>query len=188
MKLNLWQHSLSALAIAGLTAPFIMPAAQAQLVGQARCAKQSTAIFAERSAASPVVRAIPENQRMTIAENTAENGFLAVSAPSKGFVQTVTLRLCPGGNPNPNPNPNPSPSTCRRVTQTQGLIVRQGPDVSTAVVGSVAFNSQVNVSTTPTTSKTDASGRVWVQISKPFAGWVSNGFVNVPGSNLLNCQ
>ncbi|MCU0551906.1 MAG: SH3 domain-containing protein [Leptolyngbya sp. Prado105] len=188
MKLNLWQQSLSALTIAGLTAPFMLPSsAQAQLTGQLRCAKQSTAIFAERSAASAVVRSVSENQQMTIAENTAQNGFLAVSTPVRGFVQTVTLRVCPG-RPEPEKPPTTPASTCRRVTQPQGLIIRQSPNVSSPVVGGANFNTQVNVSTTPTTSQVDSTGRVWVQLSKPAAGWVSNGFVKVPGSNLVNCQ
>jgi hypothetical protein len=188
MKLTVWQQSLSALTIAGLTAPFMIPAAHAQssLVGQTRCAKLPTAIFAERSPASIVVRSIGENQSVTIAENAAQGGFLAISAPVRGFVQTVTLRTCPtAGNPNPTPNPS---GTCRRVTQTQGLLVRRGPDVSSPLVGSVAFNSQIDVSTTPTTSRTDSTGRVWVQIAKPFSGWVSNGLINAPGSNLVNCR
>ncbi|MBE9014543.1 SH3 domain-containing protein [Pseudanabaenaceae cyanobacterium LEGE 13415] len=192
---NIWQKSLSALTIAALSAPVIMPAVHAQtggaITGQTRCAKQSTAIFAQRSAASPVIRALSENQPVTLAENTAEGGFIAVSAPVRGFIQTVTLRLCPGSNPNPNPNPNPSPNpnaTCRRVTQSQGLIVRQSGNVSAPVVGSVANNAQVFLTTNPATTSVDSTGRIWVRIAKPVSGWISNGFQNVPGTNLVNCQ
>lgn len=192
MTQNFWQKSLSAVTIAALSAPVIMPAAMAQtggsLTGQTRCAKQSTAIFAQRSAASPVVRTLVENQPVTLAENTSEGGFIAVNAPVRGFIQTVTLRLCPtGGNPNPNPNPSPT-ATCRRVTQTQGLIVRQGANVSSPVVGSVGNNSQVFLTTNPATTSVDSSGRIWVRLARPVAGWVSNGFQNVPGTNLVNCQ
>ncbi|MGG6268420.1 hypothetical protein ACQ4M3_19500 [Leptolyngbya sp. AN03gr2] len=189
MTQNFWQKSLSALTIAALSAPVLMPAAMAQtgsLTGQLRCAKQSTAIFAQRSAASPVVRTLTENQPVTLAENTAEGGFIAVSAPVRGFIQTVTLRLCPtSGNPNPNPNPN---ATCRRVNQTQGLIVRQGANVSSPVVSSVANNTQVFLTTNPATTSVDSSGRIWVRIARPAAGWISNGFQNTPGTNLVNCQ
>ncbi len=191
MKRNLWHPSLSALTIATLSTTLIMPATMAQsgsLTGQTRCAKQSTAIFAQRSAASPVVRALSENQAMTLSENAASGGFIAVSAPATGFVQTVTLRLCPtsGGTP---PGGTPSPTaTCRRVSQTQGLIVRQGANVSSPVVGGVDFNSQVFLTTNPATASTDSSGRIWVRLAKPVAGWVSNGFQNAPGSNLVNCQ
>lgn len=193
MKQNFWQQSLSALTIAALSAPVIMPAAMAQsgsLTGQARCAKQATAIFAQRSAASPVVRTLSENQSVTLAENAAESGFIAVSAPVRGFIQTVTLRLCPtGGNSGGNSGGTPSPTaTCRRVTQPQGLIVRQGANVSSAIVGGVQDNTQVFLTTNPATVSTDSSGRIWVRLAKPVAGWVSNGFQNVPGTNLVNCK
>jgi hypothetical protein len=191
MTQNFWQKSLSVVTIAAISAPVIMPVAMAQtggsLVGQTRCAKQSTAIFTQRSAASPIARTLTENQPVTLAENTAEGGFIAVSAPTKGFIQTVTLRLCPGGNPNPNPNPSPT-ATCRRVTQSQGLIVRQGANVSSPVVGGVANNTQVFLTTNPATSSVDSSGRIWVRLARPVSGWVSNGFQNVPGTNLVNCQ
>ncbi|BAU09880.1 hypothetical protein LEP3755_03560 [Leptolyngbya sp. NIES-3755] len=191
MTQNFWQKSLSALTIAALSAPILMPAAMAQtgsLTGQSRCAKQATAIFAQRSAASPVVRTLTENQPVTLAENTAEGGFIAVSAPVRGFIQTVTLRLCPtSGNPTPTPTPNPT-ATCRRVTQSQGLIVRQGGNVSSPVVGSVANNTQVFLTTNPATTSIDSTGRIWVRIAKPVAGWISNGFQNTPGTNLVNCQ
>lgn len=185
MKQNLWQQSLSALTIAALSAPVIMPAAIAQtgsLTGQTRCAKQSTAIFAQRSATSSVVRTLTENQSVTLSENGAQGGFIGVSAPAAGFVQTVTLRLC--GNPTPPP-PN---STCRRVSQPQGLIVRQGADVSSAFVGGVPYNSQVFLTTNPATVSTDSSGRIWVRIARPLSGWVSNGLRNTPGTNLVYCQ
>ena len=190
MKLNFWQQSLSVATIASLLAPLTLPAALAQsgsLTGQTRCAKQSTAIFAQRSAASPVVRALAENQSITLSENAASDGYIAVSAPAKGFVQTVTLRLCSNSGGTPPAGGGTSPSTCRRVTQPQGLIVRQGANVSSSVVGGVADNSQVFLTTNPATASTDSSGRIWVRIAKPLAGWVSNGFQNTPGSNLVNC-
>lgn len=191
MKLNFWQQSLSTLTIASLFAPLILPAAMAQsgsLTGQTRCAKQSTAIFAQRSAASPVVRTLAEDQSMTLAENAAQGGFIAVSAPAKGFVQTVTLRLCPTSGGTPPAGGGNSASTCRLVSQAQGLLVRQGANVSSPVVSSVAANSQVFLTTNPATASTDSSGRIWVRIAKPVAGWVSNGFQNTPGSNLVNCK
>ncbi|MBW4443632.1 MAG: SH3 domain-containing protein [Plectolyngbya sp. WJT66-NPBG17] len=190
MKQNFWQQSLSALTIAALSAPVIMPAAMAQsgsLTGQARCAKQSTAIFAQRSAASPVVRTLTENQSVTLAENTSQSGFIAVSAPVRGFIQTVTLRLCPTTGTPPGGNPSPT-ATCRRVTQPQGLIVRQGANVSSAIVGGVQDNTQVFLTTNPATVSVDSSGRIWVRLARPVAGWVSNGLMNVPGTNLVNCQ
>jgi hypothetical protein len=198
IKRQFWQL---AIATATLSSPVISPAflAQAQsptaapaaLIGQNRCAKQSTAIFSQRSATSSVVTALKAGQQVTLSEDAAQDGYIGVSAPSPGFVQTVNLRLCStGGTPNPNPNPNPNPSpnaTCRRVVQTQGLLVRQGPNVTSATLGGVAFNSQIFLTTNPATVKTDDTGRIWVQIAKPISGWVSNGFKNM-STNLVNCQ
>lgn len=196
VKMQLLQKSLSTVA-AMVAIPAIATASFAQtpaaapapssLIGQTRCAKQSTAIFAQRSGTSAVVRALAPNQSITLSENAAQNGYIGVSAPAAGFVQTVNLKVCDKPNPNPNPNPNPPTSACRRVVATDGLIVRQGASVSTPVVGQVAFNTQVTLSTTPATSKVDA-GRVWVQISKPLSGWVSNGLQNAPGTNLVFCK
>lgn len=179
MKQNLWQQSLSAVTIAALAAPVISLPASAQLTGQARCAKQSTAIFAQRSSTSAVVRTLTENQSVTLSENAAQNGFIGVSAPTAGFVQTATLKLCP-------PKPEPQ-GTCRRVSQPQGLIVRQRADINSPIVGNVAFNSQVFLTTNPATTGI-SGGRIWVNIAKPVAGWVSNGLQNVPGTNLVYCQ
>lgn len=184
MSHSLWKQiftpsivgTIAALSVAGLA-----PTAQAQLVGQRRCAKQPTGIFSQRSATSALVRSLGENQAVTLSENAAQNGFIGVSAPSAGFVQTVNLRLCPD-------NPPPTGSTCRRVSQPAGLLVRQGPNVTTPTVGAVAFNSQVFLTTNPATSSTDSSGRNWVQLARPIGGWVSNSIQGVPGSNLVFCQ
>lgn len=184
-----WQHLASAMAIAAVASPILATAALAQsgsLVGATRCAKQSTAIFSQRSATSAVVRAISENQSVTLSENAAQNGFIGVSAPVTGFIQTVTLRLC--SNSGGNTGGNTGSSTCRRVTQPQGLIVRQGPNVSSPVVGSVADNLQVYLTTNPATTRTDSNGRIWVQLARPVSGWVSNGFQNTPGTNMVYCQ
>jgi hypothetical protein len=202
VKRQFWQHTMLAIATATLSIPVISPAflahaqspaAPAALIGQKRCTKQSTAIFSQRSATSSVVTALKAGQQVTLSEDAAQDGYIGVSAPSPGFVQTVNLRLCSTGStptptPNPNPNPNPGPNaTCRRVVQTQGLLVRQSPNVTSATLGSVAFNSQVFLTTNPATAKTDDTGRIWVQIAKPISGWISNGPKNTP-TNLVNCQ
>jgi hypothetical protein len=192
VKMPFLQRSLSTLA-AVLTIPAIATAsfAQAQapssLIGQTRCAKQSTAIFSQRAATSSVVRALAAEQSVTLSENAAQNGYIGVSAPAAGFVQTVNLKLCEKSNPNPNPNPKPSDSTCRRVVTPTGLLVRQGASTATPVVGQVAVNTQVTLTTTPATSKLEGD-RIWVQIAKPLSGWVSNGFKSTPGTNLVNCK
>lgn len=181
MKQNFWQQSLSALAIAALAVPVVAFPASAQLNGAVRCAKHSTGIFQQRSAASPLIRAVAGNDRMTLSENAQQNGFIRVSAPTAGFVLTEVLKVCDGTTP-------PTSATCRRVIASQGLIVRQGANPTSAQVGGVAFNQNVYVTTNPATTSTDSSGRVWVQLSTPVAGWVSNGYKTDPSTNLVYCQ
>lgn len=195
VKMQFWQQAMLTITTVALSVPVISTATVAQelvqepaaapasLVGATRCAKQPTAIFSQRSATSAVVRTLTTNQRVTLSENAAQNGYIGVSAPAPGFVQTVNLRLCPDGGNNPPPN-----ATCRRVSQTQGLIVRQGADANSPVVGSVGFNTQVFLTTNPATVRTDNTGRNWVQIAKPLSGWVSNGFRGSTATNLVNCQ
>jgi hypothetical protein len=186
---NRWNQAIGsvafiAIAITGTSLPTMAqtPAAAPPIIGQCRAAKQSTAIFSQRSSTSAVVTALAADQRVTLSENGGTDGFIGVSTPSKGFVQAVNLKLCA------NTTPPPDKGLCRRVSQTQGLIIRQGPSATSNVVGGVDFNSQVFLTTTPATSKVSTDGRIWVQIARPASGWVSNGFQNAPGSNLVYCQ
>lgn len=174
---------LALIALTGATAPALAqtPAAAPPITGQCREAKVSTPIFSQRSSTSSTVSLLSTAQKVTLAENAATNGFILVSTPSKGYVQAVNLRACSGQPPNDK-------ALCRRVTQTQGLIIRQGPNTTSAIVGGADFNSQVFVTTNPATSSTASDGRVWVQIARPAAGWISNGFKNTPGTNLVFCQ
>ncbi|MGV0025613.1 SH3 domain-containing protein [Phormidesmis priestleyi] len=186
---NRWNQALGsvafiAIAITTSSLPTMAqtPAA-ASIIGQCRAAKQSTAIFSQRSSTSAVVTALAAEQRVTLSENGGTDGFIGVSTPSRGFVQTVNLKLCAN-----TPPPTPDKGLCRRVNQPQGLIIRQGPNTTTNIVGGAGFNSQVFLTTTPATTRVSTDGRIWVQIARPVGGWVSNGFQNTPGSNLVFCQ
>ncbi|PSB19922.1 SH3 domain-containing protein [Phormidesmis priestleyi ULC007] len=174
---------LALIAMTGATTPAFAqtPAAAPPLNGQCREAKVSTPIFSQRSSTSSTVSLLATAQRVTLAENAVTDGFILVSTPSKGFVQAVNLRACSGPPPNDK-------GLCRRVVQPQGLIIRQGPNTTSAIVGGADFNSQVFVTTNPATARTASDGRIWVQIARPAAGWVSNGFQNTAGSNLVFCQ
>jgi hypothetical protein len=189
LQKNRWNQAIGGLAFGAIAAASSLPAiaqtpaAASSLVGQCRAAKQSTAIFSQRSSTSAVVAALAAEQRVTLSENGGADGFIGVSAPSKGFVQTVNLKLCAN-----TPTPTPSKGLCRRVTQTQGLVIRQEPNTSAGIVGGADFNSQVFLTTSPATTKITTDGRIWVQIAKPASGWISNGFQNTPGSNLVFCQ
>ncbi len=178
------------IAIAGAATPAFAqtPTAAPVLTGQCREAKVSTPIFSQRSSTSSTVSLLATAQKVTLAENAVTDGFILVSVPNKGYVQAVNLRPCSGV---PTPTPTPAPGDkglCRRVTQTKGLIIRQGPNTTSAIVGGADFNSQVFVTANPATSSTASDGRVWVQIAKPAAGWISNGFKDDPSSNLVFCQ
>jgi len=190
IQMNQWNPAIAGLAliaITGATTPAFAqtPAAVPSLVGQCREAKVSTPLFTQRSSTSGTVSLLATAQKVTLAENAVTNGFILVSTPlNKGYVQAVNLRACTGVQP---PTPGDK-GLCRRVTQPLGLAIRQAPNTTSAIVGGAELNSQVFVTTNPATAQTAADGRIWVQIAKPTAGWVSNGFMNAPGSNLVYCK
>ncbi|MCY7272653.1 MAG: SH3 domain-containing protein [Phormidesmis sp. CAN_BIN44] len=186
IQMNRWNPAIAGLALfamTGATAPAFAqtPAAAPPLVGQCREAKVSTPIFSQRSSTSGTVSLLATAQKVTLAENAVTNGFILVSTPNKGYVQAVNLRACTGVQP-------PDKGLCRRVTQPLGLAIRQAPNTTSAIVGGAELNSQVFVTTNPATAQTASNGRIWVQIARPAAGWVSNGFRNTPGSNLVYCK
>lgn len=194
MGTHVWKVSTAVLTLAALTtvgtgaiaAPIAEPAAIAQagsagpIIGQCRAVNKSTAVYQAASTTSPVVRVLATDARVTLASNGSA-GFIAISAPVNGFVQTANLKPCPDGNPNPPGN------TCRRVTQPLGLVIRRNPDTNSAAVGGADFNQRVYLTTNPATSKVGPDGRVWVQLAQPAAGWVSNGFQGTGTTNLVYC-
>ncbi len=199
VRMNNWHQSISLIAMLAIAATgigFSTPAAAQSapkattLVGQCRAAKQSTAIFKEASSSSAVIVPLKIDDKVTLAADTAKDGLIAVSAPSKGFVQTVNLKPC-SGTPTPTPKPDDKPQadkgTCRLVAQVQGLVIRQDPTTTAAALGEASANSQVTLTTSPATAKTDTTGRVWIEIAAPQKGWVSNGFAQGT-SNLVFCK
>lgn len=80
-----------------------------------------------------------------------------------------------GGEPTP-PTPEPEPELEpgayeARVIQPIGLILRQGPDVSTTQIGGIAYNEQVIV-------LSESSDQRWIKVRLPDSGvegWVKNG-------------
>lgn len=154
--------------------------ASAALTGQCRAAKQATGLYRDRDSSSVLVRLLQLNDKVTLAEETASDDLILVSTPSRGFVQTVNLKMCPG-----DVNPNPNVSSCRLVTQPMGLAIRKGPGATNAVVAGVAQNQTIML-VTPPEAKNMSDGRTWIKISKPAEGWVSEGFVN-GGKNVGPC-
>lgn len=197
-KKNNWSQPVSILAVMALATTAIgIPASAApeisqqpesvqaapSLIGQCRAATKSTAVYQAASTTSSVVRTLATNERVTLASNGG-GGFIAINAPVSGFVQTANLKLCAGPTPTPPPTTG---KTCRRVVYPEGLKVRQGPSASTALLGGVAGGSQVYLTIDPPNAKADASGRIWVEIARPIAGWVANGVRGGTVSNLGPC-
>lgn len=75
-------------------------------------------------------------------------------------------------------------SFCRRTLAPSGLIIRQGPNPTSAQVGFVPFNEQVTL-VQGFQGIQGPDGRQWVEIAAPMRGYVSNGYGNT--SNLVYC-
>jgi hypothetical protein len=150
------------------------------LVGQCRAAKQQISIYSDRSTTSKTVRTLAANQEVTLAD-TGTGGWIAVSAPVAGYVQTRDLKLCATGS-----KPVPTTGSVCRVPKI-GLAIRQNPAKSAVVIGGVGPQDTVRL-VDPRESQKDADGRTWIRISAPVAGWISSGF---PEGNLnpeFNCK
>jgi hypothetical protein len=151
----------------------------AGLVGQCRAVNKQTPLYKERNTSSEAVTLLKGNEKVTLAENAGASGLISVSAPAKGFVLMANLKACPGSTT------PPATGSCRLVVQKQGLAVRKEPG-SGEVVGGVALNDKVTL-VSPPEKTTATDGRDWVKISKPVAGWVSEGFKDQTFKNLAAC-
>ncbi|MBD2328335.1 hypothetical protein [Alkalinema sp. FACHB-956] len=177
-----WGQSAMAIVAVTLASTSFAPSAQAQgISGQCRAIKQQTAVFKDRSSTSAALVILKADAKVTLAEDAAQDGLIAVSAPTKGFVQTANLKMCPG-----KPPVKPVEGSCRVVTQKLGLIVRKEP-MSADVVGGVAMNEKITLAS-PAEMKEASDGRTWVKIVKPLEGWVSEGFTGAPFKNFEACK
>ncbi|MDX2228768.1 MAG: SH3 domain-containing protein [Leptolyngbyaceae cyanobacterium bins.349] len=72
---------------------------------------------------------------------------------------------------------DPKDPLCRQVARPpEGLAIRRNPSTSSPQINGVGVGERVLITTNPATTRKDASGRTWVEISRPSAGWISNGF------------
>jgi hypothetical protein len=197
--LAVWNRSIALVAVSALSSP-LMPAiagtqlaqdatpAQetapaASIIGQCRAVKHSTPIFSERAAVSPALRLLSANQDVILAENGGVEGMILVSAPVRGYVFTTNLKTCGVVTPPPT-------GLCRRVINPpEGLFIRTQPDPNAPLTNpsGVGYLERVTLTTNPATMRESPQGRVWVQISAPAAGWVSNGFRGAAQTNLGFC-
>lgn len=77
-------------------------------------------------------------------------------------------------------------SLCRRVRTPDGLIVRDRPDPNSPQIGSLAPNTQVTL-IKDWRGINGPDGRIWVEISSPVRGFITNGFPTA-SSNLELCS
>jgi hypothetical protein len=165
--------------------------------GQCRAATQSVFVYRERSTASPL-RVLEPDERVTLAEESGRNGWIAIESPIRGFVEARNLKSCNAEtsvSPTPPPNrptPNPPSNLCRQVTYLgeEGIAIRESPNPDARRVGGVFFGERVTLSTRPTRQRfvKDEQGREWVRVTRPAAGWMSNGFPASGNMNLAACS
>ncbi|MGA7935749.1 MAG: hypothetical protein WCA35_19520 [Kovacikia sp.] len=160
------------------TSPTSAPAPES-LIGQCRAVNKPTPIYTKPLATSPSLGTLATNSKVTLADNGNGAGFIGISKPLKGFVQSVNLKPCP---------PAPPANACRRVIYPPvgGINIRREPNITSELLGGIPYLGKLYLTTVPATTKTDASNRVWVEIAKPINGWVSNGFKG-GNSNLGYC-
>jgi hypothetical protein len=154
----------------------------AQRRGECRAAARSTFIYQERSTTNRI-RAIQSNEQVILAEAGGRDGWIAVSSPISGFVQTQDLKRC-GEVSTPPARRN----LCRQVTYegVEGVAVREKPDISSSQVSTVFFGDRVTLSNPPEFI-TDGMGREWSKLAEPSVGWMSNGIPARGDINLVAC-
>ncbi|MBC6423768.1 MAG: SH3 domain-containing protein [Hormoscilla sp. SP5CHS1] len=148
-------------------------------IGECRAAKQGIFLYDKPDSSGRKIRSILTNEEVTIA-GTNENGWIAISSPANGFVQTVDLKSCDfsrrrsrvGGNRPPGENTG----SCRRVTDLvgRGLNIRAQPNTESDIIGSLFAGDIVRLKSTE--NRVDPTGRNWVAIASPQEGWISEGF------------
>lgn len=153
------------------------------LIGQCRQTNRSLLVYSQRSTTSTVIRTLPANTRVTLADNGL-SGFIAINAPVAGFVEARYLTTCGDTTP-----PPPVTDNCRRVIVNE-LIIRRTP--SGDAISTLRLNDRVTLTgqrqALPDPTAGTGINRSWVEISAPVAGWVSPGLA-IPNttSNLGYC-
>jgi hypothetical protein len=158
------------------------------LVGECRATKRRIFVYTDRALSSKTVRTLEPNTEVTLAGNGL-GGWIGISAPETGYVEAKDLKSCSDTSSNPQPTtPSSSASLCRVVTQAQGLSIRKGANGSSARVGGVDVGNRVTLKVNPPKWTSDDTGRAWVEITAPTAGWVSYGYPSKKATNLGPCS
>lgn len=153
-------------------------------VGTCRAAARSTFIYQDRSTAYRI-RSLQPDEKVTLAEERGRAGWIAISSPISGFVETKDLKLCSGASARPA---SPSSNLCRQVTYkgVEGVAIRERPDINSHQLDAVFSGERVTL-VNPPQFILDDQGREWVRLSAPGAGWMSNGFPATGDINLEAC-
>ena len=154
----------------------------AQRVGECRTAARSTFIYQERSTTNRI-RALQSNEQVILAEAGGRDGWIAVSSPISGFVQTKDLKRCAEVSTRPVRR-----NLCRQVIYegVEGVAVREKPEISSSQVSTVFFGDRITLSNPPEFI-TDGMGREWTKLADPSVGWMSNGIPARGDINLIAC-
>jgi len=187
------------LAIAGCAGAIASPIqaaptqiAQASLMGQCRRINtDNTGVFKEAADTTGTrLTVLRTGTVVRLADGGNGQGWIKIDAPTEGYLEAryLSVTACPADlSQQPTQPPASDAPRCRRVKNpAEGLVIRSQASSASAMVGGVAQNATVSLSSSPITSERDGAGRVWVQIEAPRAGWVSNGFPGQP-SNLVYC-
>ena len=153
-------------------------------VGTCRAAARSTFIYQDRSTAYRI-RSLQPDEKVTLAEERGRAGWIAISSPISGFVETKDLKLCSGVSARPASS---SSNLCRQVTYKglEGVAIRERPDMNSRQLDAVFLSDRVTL-VNPPQFILDDQGREWVRLSAPSAGWMSNGFPAAGDINLEAC-
>lgn len=154
----------------------------AQRVGECRAAARPTFIYQERSTTNRI-RALQSNEQVILAEAGGRDGWIAISSPISGFVQTKDLKRC-GEDPSLRVRQN----LCRQVIHegVEGVAVREEPEITSSQVSTVFFGDRVTLANPPEFI-TDGMGREWAKLATPSVGWMSNGIPARGDINLVAC-
>ena len=184
--------AVMAIATSGIIAPAIagteittsegsLKLAQGSLAGQCRVAKAQIPVFKSADTTSEAVRLLAPNEQVTLADNSAKpSGFIRISAPVVGFVQTVNLLPCSSSaltSPSPTgstaTSPSPTGSTATSPSPTGSTATSQRPTGSTATsprpTGSTATAPRPTGSTATAQSPTSSPATSPTPASSPAA-------------------
>lgn len=163
------------------------------VIGQCRAANRPTPVFAEASTVSSALRILANSEKVTLSTEV-QDGFVAISSPIRGYVQTGVLKTC--ATP-------PRPKTACRLLKNPAVInIRNAPKIPAGnadanVIASAKRGDRVYAVLKPNGSLSTAvaDGYNWVEVdlnrgapaSTFVSGWLYNSRVGSSESNLAYC-